>query len=99
MDDRGNFVVYVNKREVRVTGAVLDASEILTFAGFSPDEYSLFLVPRRPGGGAGPGQSGGGAGPGQSGGGAGPVQIMPGQTVEIRDGLQFHAILRSVPYG
>lgn len=86
----GDFTIYVNKRKVRVSGASLDASAILTFAGFNPEEYSLFLVR---------GQAGGGAGPGQAGGGAGPGLIKPGQTIEMCDDLQFHAILKSVPYG
>ena len=104
MDNAGNgdFTIYVNKRKVRVSGTVLDASEILTSAGFDPGEYSLFLIHSQAGGGgAGPGQAGGGgAGPGQAGGGgAGPGQIGPGQTIEMCDGLHFHAILKSVPYG
>lgn len=87
----GDFTIYVNKRKVRVSGTVLDASGILTSAGFDPGEYSLFLIHSQAGGGAGPGQAGGG--------GAGPGQIGPGQTIEMCDGLHFHAILKSVPYG
>ena len=92
----GDFTIYVNKRKVRVSGTVLDAPGILTSAGFDPGEYSLFLIHSQAGGGggAGPGQAGGGGG-----GGAGPGQIGPGQTIEMCDGLHFHAILKSVPYG
>ena len=96
MGDTGNgsVAIYINKREVLVTDDALDASKILTMAGFNPDDYSLFLVHSPPGGGVGPGQQPGQVGPGQQ-----PGQVGPGQIIEMRHGLHFHAILKSVPYG
>ena len=96
MGDTGNgsVAIYINKRKVLVTDDALDASKILTMAGFNPDDYSLFLVHSPPGGGVGPGQQPGQVGPGQQ-----PGQVGPGQIIEMRHGLHFHAILKSVPYG
>ncbi len=114
MGDTGNgsVAIYINKREVLVTDDALDASKILTMAGFNPDDYSLFLVHSPPGGGVGPGQQPGQVGPAQQPGQVGPGQqpgqvgpaqqpgqVGPGQIIEMRHGLHFHAILKSVPYG
>ena len=93
--------IYINKKPVSIMVSPLAADAILIAGGYEPQNYSLFLVPNHD---AGAGQTGGGAGqPGQTGGGAGQpgqtVEVKPGQTVPISDGLHFNAILKDVPYG
>jgi hypothetical protein len=71
-----DFVIFVNKQEVRVTENSLTGSQILQRANFDPNQYDLFLVQGQ-----------------QS------TQIGHDQSVEIRNGLHFNAILKNVPYG
>ncbi len=70
------FVIFVNKKELRVAENSLTGSQILQRASFDPNQYDLFLVQGQ-----------------QS------TQIGRDQSVEIRNGLHFNAILKNVPYG
>ena len=69
-------VIFVNKKELRVTAGTLTGSQILRLASFDSTQYDLFLVQGQ-----------------QS------SQVGPDQSVEIRNGLHFNAILKNVPYG
>lgn len=76
MKPHEEYVIHVNKKQFKVTEHTLTGQQILTLAGYSVDQYDLFLVH------------------GQQ-----DEQIKPDQTVEIRNGLHFNAILKSAPYG
>jgi hypothetical protein len=69
-------VIFVNKKQLKVTEASLTGQQILALAGYDVNQYDLFLIHGQ-----------------QS------EQIQPNQTVEIRNGLHFNAILKSAPYG
>jgi hypothetical protein len=70
------FVIFVNKKQYKVTERTLTGQQILGLAGFDENQYDLFMVR------------------GQS-----SDQIQPNQSVEIKSGLHFNAILKNVPYG
>jgi hypothetical protein len=70
------FVIFVNKKQYKVTERTLTGQQILGLAGFDVNQYDLFMVR------------------GQS-----SDQIQPNQSVEIKSGLRFNAILKNVPYG
>jgi len=70
------FVIFVNKKQYKVTERTLTGQQILGLAGFDVNQYDLFMVR------------------GQS-----SDQIQPNQSVEIKSGLHFNAILKNVPYG
>ena len=70
------FVIFVNKKQIRVTENSLVGSQILQRGGFDPTQYDLFLFQGQ-----------------QS------TQIASDQSVDIRNGLHFNAILKNVPYG
>jgi len=38
------FVIFVNKKELRVTESRLTGNQILRLGGFDPNQYDLFLV-------------------------------------------------------
>lgn len=78
MEDKSKdeFVIHVNKKEIKVAQEQLTGAQILTDAGLSSNEYDLYLVH------------------GQS-----SQQISADTVVDIKNGLHFNAILRSVPYG
>lgn len=69
-------VIFVNKKQIKVVEDVLTGRQILEKAGYSVDQYDLFLVH------------------GQS-----SKKIEPDEKVEIKNGMHFNAILKSVPYG
>ncbi len=70
------FVIFVNKKQLKVNQSTLTGQQILQLAGFDVNQYDLFLVK-----------------------GESSEQIQPGQSVEIKNGLHFNAILKNVPYG
>jgi hypothetical protein len=70
------YVIFVNKKELKVAESSLTGREILSRAGYDVNQYDLFLIRGQ-----------------QS------EQIQPDQTVEIKNGLHFNAILKSAPYG
>ncbi len=76
MKPHEEYVIHVSKKEFKFTENMLTGMQILTLAGYSVDQYELFLVH------------------GQQ-----DEQIKPDQTVEIKNGLHFNAILKSAPYG
>ena len=76
MKSHEEYVIHVNKKEFKVTENALTGQQILTLAGYSVDQYDLFLVQ------------------GQK-----DEQILPDQTLEMKNGLHFNAILKSAPYG
>ncbi len=69
-------VIFVNKRQFKVSQNELTGTQILALSGYAAAEYDLFLVL-----------------------GQRSEQIQPGQTVDIKNGLHFNAILKNVPYG
>jgi len=73
---RGTYLIFVNKKQFKVTEKALSGAQILDLDSKSPNEYSLFLVE------------------GQK-----SQQIEPSQSVEIKDGLHFNAIITKAPYG
>jgi hypothetical protein len=77
-ENEGNqeFVIFVNKKQLKVNENNLTGQRILQLAGFDVSQYDLFLVK-----------------------GESSEQIQPGQSVEIKNGLHFNAILKNVPYG
>ena len=70
------YVIFVNKKEFKVTEKTLTGTQILGLVGYTPTEYDLFLVE------------------GQK-----SQQIEPDQSIQIRDGLRFNAIIKKAPYG
>jgi hypothetical protein len=76
MKPHEEYVIHVNKKQFKVAENTLTGQQILTLAGYSVDQYDLFLVH-----------------------GHDSDQIQPDQTVEIKNGLHFNAILKSAPYG
>ena len=74
--EKSQFVIFINKKEYKVTESSLTGEQILARGGYSSTEYDLFLVQ------------------GQK-----SEQIQPTQTVEMKNGLHFNAIKKSVPYG
>jgi hypothetical protein len=70
------FVIFVNKKQLKVTQETLTGQQILQLANFDVNQYDLFLVK-----------------------GESSEQIQPNQSVEIKNGLHFNAILKNVPYG
>lgn len=69
-------VIFVNKKQIKVTEDSLTGRQILEKAGYSVDQYDLFLVH-----------------------GQNSQKIGPDEKVEIKNGMHFNAILKSVPYG
>ncbi len=39
-----SFIIFVNKKEIRVTESSLVGAQILRLGGFDPNQYDLFLV-------------------------------------------------------
>lgn len=74
--DGKSYVIFVNKKEFKVTEKTLTGTKILELVGYTAAEYDLFLVE------------------GQK-----SQPISPDQSVEIRDGLHFNAIIKKAPYG
>lgn len=70
------YVIFVNKKEFKVTEKTLTGTQILGLVGYTPTEYDLFLVE------------------GQK-----SQQIGPDQSIQIKDGLRFNAIIKKAPYG
>jgi hypothetical protein len=70
------YLIFVNKKQLKVTEASLTGQQILTIAGYDINQYDLFLVHGQ-----------------QS------EQIQSNQSVEIKNGMHFNAILKSAPYG
>lgn len=69
-------IIFVNKKQFKVTENSLTGAQILALAGFDVNQYDLFLVH------------------GQS-----SQKIDPNQSIDIKNGEHFNAILKSVPYG
>ena len=44
MKPHEEYVIHVNKKELKVTENALTGRQILTLAGYSVDQYDLFLV-------------------------------------------------------
>ncbi|MEM0135550.1 MAG: multiubiquitin domain-containing protein [Thermoplasmatales archaeon] len=74
--DQRDYIIFVNKKEFKVTEKNLTGTQILGLIGYTPTEYDLFLVE-----------------------GQRSQKIGSDQSVEIRNGLRFNAIIRSAPYG
>ncbi len=70
------YVVFVNKQQVKLTEDRLTGKQILEKAGINPNEFDLYLVQ-----------------------GQNSQKIELNQTVDIKNGLHFNAIVRSAPYG
>jgi len=76
MKPNEEYVIFVNKKQLKVAEKTLTGQQILALAGYAVDKYDLFLVQ------------------GQK-----DEQIKPEQSVEMKDGLHFNAILKNAPYG
>lgn len=69
-------VILVNKKQIKVTEDSLTGKQILEKAGYSVDQYDLFLVH-----------------------GQNSQKIGSDEKIDIKNGMHFNAILKSVPYG
>jgi hypothetical protein len=70
------YVIFVNKKQLKIPQRSLTGEEILTKAGYDQSQYDLFLIHGQ-----------------QS------EQVQPTESVDIKNGLHFNAILKSAPYG
>lgn len=68
--------IFINKKPYKVKEGTMTGSEILKLAGFSSNEYTLFLIK-----------------------GNEQTEISPDETVPIKNGLHFQAIVSNIQFG